>query len=77
MLANATEVSGDFVIRNANHAKTIFFQKSGAVCIVLQFIHLIVLRAVQFNDKLCFCTIKISDIFSENFLSGEADRIGT
>ena len=77
ILAHSTEVSADFIVGNTNHGKTVAFQKSGTVCISLQRICLIVLGNVQFKDELCFCTVKIGDIFSKHLLSGETDRIGT
>ena len=33
------------------------------------------LRTVQFNDKTRFCTIKVCDIFAQNFLSIKTNRI--
>ena len=77
ILANSTEVSVDFVIRNTNNGKAITFQKSSSVCVFLNFIRLIVLRSVQFNDELCFCTVEISYIFSKHLLSRKTDRVGT
>ena len=77
ILTNSTEISADFVVGDTNDSQTIPFQKSGAVCIFFDVSILIVLRTVQLNDKFCFCTIKISKIFSKYLLPGKTDRVGT
>lgn len=77
ILTNSTEISANFVVGDTNDSQTILLQKSGAVCIFFDISSLIVLRTVQLNDKFCFCTIKISNIFSQHLLSGKTDRVGT
>ena len=76
ILTHAKEVSVDFVVGDMNDSQTIPLQKSGTVCILFNISILIVLRTIQLNDKFCFCTIEISDIFSKYLLSGKTDRIG-
>ena len=77
ILTHATEVSVDFVVGDTNDFQTISLQKSVTVCIFFNISILKVLRTIQLNDNFCFCTIKISDIFSKYLLSGKTDRIGT
>ena len=76
ILTNSTEISADIVVGNTDDSQTISLQKSGAVCIFFDVSILIVLRTVQLNDKLCFCAIEVSDIFSQHLLSGKTDRVG-
>ncbi len=49
-------------------------EKSSSVGIVLENTVLRMLKAVQFNDKLCLMAIKISNIIAKNFLAAETGR---
>ena len=74
---NAAEIPADFVVGNTKNGKAIIFQKSGAVCIFFHIPLLIMLRAIQLNYQLGFCTVKVRYIFPQHFLSAKTDRMGT
>ena len=68
IFANALKVFVDFIIGDANHCKSVFFQKIRPLSIFLHIIILIVLRTVKFNNKLSLSAVKIRYIFSEHLL---------
>ena len=53
------------------------FQKLCALCILYNTIPFVVLRTIQFHNKLCLRTIEIYNRSSNHFLSGKPYRICT
>ena len=76
MLTDSSKVSADFIIRNSNDCQPVCFRKSGAFCVLLQFIRFIVLRTIRLDDDFCFCAVKVGNLSSRYFLSGKTDGIG-
>ena len=68
IFANALKVFVDFIIGDANHCESVFFQKIRPLSIFLHIIILIVLRTVKLNNKLSLSAVKIRYIFSEHLL---------
>ena len=65
ILTNSTEIYAAFVVGNTDDSQNISLQKSGAFCVLLQFIRFIVLRTIQLDDDFCFCAVKVGNISSQ------------
>ena len=65
----------DLIVWNANNLNTVQFKEFCSFFIFLHLILSIMLRTIQFNYQLNFRTIKICNVYSNNFLSGKAHRI--
>ena len=75
VLANAPEITADFVVWNTKNSQTVFGQKGGACFVFCQGSWLVVLRAIKFNDKLGFGAVKVSDMLTQYFLAGKTNGV--
>ena len=64
-----------FIVGNPNNSNLFFSQIFCSILVYFFLLLLVMLRTVQFNDKTRFCTIKVCDIFAQNFLSIKTNRI--
>ena len=65
-----------FAVGKPQYLNSILLNDTASFVVVKLSLFCIVLRTVQLNDKLCFCAIEVSDIFSQHLLSGKTDRVG-
>ena len=74
--ANRFKLPIYFAVRKPQYLNSILLNDTASFVVVKLSLFCIVLRTVQLNDKLCFCAIEVSDIFSQHLLSGKTDRVG-
>ena len=74
--ANRFKLPIYFAVGKPQYLNSILLNDAASFVVVKLSLFCIVLRTVQLNDKLCFCAIEVSDIFSQHLLSGKTDRVG-
>ena len=62
-------------IGKSKDAKALVFEKSGSDSVFICFLGIIMLRAVQFDNQFCLCTVEINNVVSNLKLSAKLKRI--
>ena len=77
ILTNPGEITTYFIIGNPQHTNTVLLKVRCSFCIVFHALIFVMLSPIQFHDQLCFCAVKVCDVFAENLLPQEFNRIAT
>ena len=74
VFTDSSKIMMNRVIGNTDNGQPVFFQKRSSHSIFYHILFFVMLRAIQLNDKFCFCAIEICNEVSQNFLPLETER---